>query len=154
MTIRMLAVDSGYNTQTVYTWAKKHPMNRVIAVKGLDHGGVLVGSPSAVEINDRGRKLKRGGRVWPVSVNIAKSELYGFLRLERASAFVAGMDRWTDSDWTALEQHVAVKRTATSTPAQTSADHFENPIDPRRNRREKPWLPRRERPWLKRDRDK
>jgi phage terminase large subunit GpA-like protein len=215
MSVRMLAVDSGYNTQTVYTWAKKHPMNRVIAVKGLDHGGVLVGSPSAVEINDRGRKLKRGGRVWPVSVNIAKSELYGFLRLEistdgvvpagychfpqyddeyfrqltaeqlitrrnrrgfvafawelipgrqnhaldtrvyaRASAFVAGMDRWTDSDWTALEQHVAVKRTATSTPAQTSADHFENPIDPRRNRREKPWLPRRERPWLKRDRDK
>jgi phage terminase large subunit GpA-like protein len=26
---RMLAVDSGYNTQTVYGWARKYPMNRV-----------------------------------------------------------------------------------------------------------------------------
>ena len=82
MPIRMLAIDSGYNTANVYSWAKRYPMSRVVAVKGQDHGGALVGSPTAVEITDRGRKLKRGGRVWPVSVNIAKSELYGWLRLE------------------------------------------------------------------------
>lgn len=83
MPIRMLAVDSGYNTQTVYSWARKYPWNRVIAVKGQGHGGVLVGSPTAVEVTDRGKKLKRGARVWPVAVNIAKSELYGWLRLEQ-----------------------------------------------------------------------
>ncbi len=83
MSIRMLAVDSGYNTQTVYGWARKYPLNRVAAVKGQNHGGVLVGSPTPVEITDRGRKLKRGGRLWPLCVNIAKSELYGWLRLER-----------------------------------------------------------------------
>jgi phage terminase large subunit GpA-like protein len=82
MPIRMLAVDSGYNTQTVYGWARRYPLNRVVAVKGQDHGGVLVGSPTPVEITDRGRKLKRGGRLWPVCVNIAKSEFYGWLRLE------------------------------------------------------------------------
>jgi phage terminase large subunit GpA-like protein len=82
MPIRMLAVDSGYNTQTVYGWARKYPLNRVAAVKGQDHGGVLVGSPVPVEITLRGRKLKRGGRMWPVCVNIAKSELFGWLRLE------------------------------------------------------------------------
>lgn len=83
MPIRMLAIDAGYNTQTVYGWTRRYPMNRVMAVKGQDHGGVLVGAPSVVEITDRGRKLKRGGRVWPVCVSIAKSELYGFLRLEK-----------------------------------------------------------------------
>ncbi len=82
MPIRMLAIDSGYNTQTVYSWAKRYPMNRVIAVKGRDDGGALVGSPTAVEVTERGRRLKRGYRVWPVTGPIAKSELYGVLRLE------------------------------------------------------------------------
>jgi phage terminase large subunit GpA-like protein len=170
MSIRMLAVDSGYNTQTVYGWARGYPLNRVAAVKGQDHGGLLVGSPTPVEITDRGRKLKRGGRLWPVSVNIAKSELYGWLRLEaptdpaivpppgfchfpqyddeyfrqltaeqlvvhktrrgfvrlewelipgrqnhvldariyaRAAAFLAGLDRLTDADWTVRERMLA-----------------------------------------------
>lgn len=80
--IRILAVDSGYNTQTVYGWARKHPINRVIAIKGQEAGGVLIGTPSPVEVNDRGRKLKRGYKVWPVCGAIAKTELYGFLRLE------------------------------------------------------------------------
>jgi phage terminase large subunit GpA-like protein len=82
MPIRMLAIDSGYNTQHVYDWARRYPMNRVIAVKGRDDGGALLGSPSPVEVSDRGRKLKRGYRVWPVCGSIAKSELYGWLRLE------------------------------------------------------------------------
>jgi phage terminase large subunit GpA-like protein len=82
MSIKMLAIDSGFNTQTVYEWAGHYPMNRVLAVKGQSHGGALVGAPSSVEVNVAGRKLKRRGRVWPVAVNIAKSELYGWLRLE------------------------------------------------------------------------
>lgn len=80
--IRMLAVDSGYNTQTVYAWGKKYPWSRVVVVKGHDRGGLLVGTPQPVEINYRGRKSKRGGRVWPVATTIAKSEIYGWLRLE------------------------------------------------------------------------
>jgi phage terminase large subunit GpA-like protein len=79
--IRMLAVDAGYNQNQVVTWSRKYPMNRVIAIKGVE-GGVLVGTPTPVEITDRGRKVKRGGRIWPVAGNIAKSELYGWLRLE------------------------------------------------------------------------
>jgi phage terminase large subunit GpA-like protein len=78
----MLAIDSGYNTQTVYNWTRRYPMTRVIAVKGRDEGTVLVGSPSAVEVTDRGRKLKRGLKVWTVCSSMGKSELYGWLRLE------------------------------------------------------------------------
>lgn len=82
MPIRVLAVDSGYNTQTVYTWCRKYPLNRVIAVKGQEGGGVLIGTPTSVDINLRGRRPIHGYKVWPVCGAVAKSELYGFLRLE------------------------------------------------------------------------
>lgn len=83
LTIRMLAVDSGFNTQTVYSWVRRYPMNRVMAVKGQDQGGALIGSPTPVEVLIDGKKRKRGGRVWPVCGSIAKTELYGWLRLRR-----------------------------------------------------------------------
>jgi phage terminase large subunit GpA-like protein len=84
LAVKMLAVDSGYNTSEVYTWARKYPMSRVIAIKGQDSGGALIGAPSPVEINLRGRRPIRGYKVWPVVGGIAKSELYGFLRLDRS----------------------------------------------------------------------
>lgn len=171
MPIRMMAIDSGYNTQTVYNYVRRYPMNRVIAVKGRDEGGVLVGAPSPVDVSDRGRKLKRGTKVWPVCVSMAKSEFYGWLRLDispetgepagychfpqygddyfkqltaeqlvahktrkgflrmvwelipgrmnhvldariyaRAAAFVAGLDRFKDSDWASRESMLGVTR--------------------------------------------
>lgn len=79
--ISMLAVDSGYDTQTVYGWARRHPMSRVIACKGVSGARMLVGSPSPVELTVRGKQLRRGYKVWPIGVDIAKSELYGWLRL-------------------------------------------------------------------------
>lgn len=97
MAIERVAVDSGFNTQTVYTWSKRYPISRVIPIKGTDKGGVLVGSPSLIELTGRGTsKRKRGGRVWPVCVPIAKSELYGWLRLEVSPDGVAppGYCRW------------------------------------------------------------
>lgn len=80
--IQMLAVDSGAFTQTVYAWARTKPMNRVMAVKGFQAQRVLVAAPSSVEITVRGRKLKRGYKVWPVGTDVAKTELYGWLSLQ------------------------------------------------------------------------
>jgi phage terminase large subunit GpA-like protein len=82
--IRMLAVDSGWNTQTVYSWCRKYPMSRVIAIKGQEGsgGGVIVGTPSPVDITMRGRRPVYGYKVWPVWGGVAKSELYGWLRLD------------------------------------------------------------------------
>ena len=85
MPIRLLAVDSGYNTQQVYAWARRHPMSRVIAIKGQPSGGALISAPTTVEVSDRGRKIRRGYKIWPVCGGIAKSELYAYLRLERAA---------------------------------------------------------------------
>jgi phage terminase large subunit GpA-like protein len=82
MPIRMLAVDSGFNTQQVYTWARQYPLNRVIAIKGVEGGGMLIGAPTTVDINLKGRKSVSGYKMWPVCGAIAKNELYGWLRLE------------------------------------------------------------------------
>jgi phage terminase large subunit GpA-like protein len=187
--IRMLAVDSGFNTQAVYTWARKYPLNRVIAVKGQETGGALISTPSAVDINLRGHRPVSGYKVWPVVGSFAKSEAYGFLRLDRptgtdpfppgfchfpeydedyfkqltgehlvshktrrgflrlqwelipgrenhvldcrvyarAAAALVGIDRWQESDWSALER--AVSRDPGS------------PASPRQ-RRERGWLNR------------
>ncbi len=81
LSILTLAVDAGFNTQMVYNWARRHPMSRVIAVKGVSTARTLIGSPSPVDINFAGKKVARGYKIWPVGVDVAKSELYGWLRL-------------------------------------------------------------------------
>lgn len=80
--IRMLVVDSGYNTQEVYTWCRQYPMNRVIAAKGIAKSPLLVGTPTPVDITLRGKRPVYGYKVWPVCGSIAKTELYGWLGLE------------------------------------------------------------------------
>lgn len=82
LAVRMLAVDSGYNTQEVYTWCRQYPINRVIAVKGVEAGGALIGAPSNVDITLKGKRPVHGYKVWPVCGAVAKTELYGWLRLE------------------------------------------------------------------------
>jgi len=81
--IRMMAVDSGFNTQHVYNWARRHPVTRVMAVKGVDRASVLLGQPSAVDVSIKGVRIRRGFQVWTVCVGMAKSELYSWLRLEK-----------------------------------------------------------------------
>lgn len=81
--LAMLAVDSGYNTQVVYGWARRYPMSRVIACKGVSGARMLVGSPSPVDVTVRGKRMQRGYKVWPIGVDLAKGELYGWLRLRR-----------------------------------------------------------------------
>jgi len=82
--ISMLAVDSGYQTQLVYAWARQHPMNRVIATKGVAGARALIGTPSPVDVTVSGRRLQRGYKVWSVGVDLAKAEFYAWLRLRIA----------------------------------------------------------------------
>ena len=58
--ISLLAVDSGDQTQRVYDWARGYPMTRVIAVKGAKAAKMLIDSPSAVDIDFRGKRRARG----------------------------------------------------------------------------------------------
>lgn len=82
--VRVLAVDSGYNTSFVYNWARKYPSSRVMVVKGNDSIQNVLGTPQAADINHAGNKIKRSVKVWPVGVSNLKTELYGFLNLDSA----------------------------------------------------------------------
>jgi phage terminase large subunit GpA-like protein len=75
-------IDSGYATTEVYSWARKQGSGRVIVTKGYDTGPII-GIPKAQDVRGDGKAIKRGVKVWPMNVSALKSELYGWLKLER-----------------------------------------------------------------------
>ncbi len=80
MVVDRLAVDSGYATQEVYDFARRHPIRRVMAVKGVSRTQTVLGPASPVDVTADGRRIRRGARVWPVGVDVLKAQLYGWLR--------------------------------------------------------------------------
>ena len=83
LTIRVMAVDSGFRTQTVYDWCRKHPITRVIAIKGNENAQVIIGKGSSTDLKRGGQTMRRGFKFFTVGVNIVKSELYGWLKLPK-----------------------------------------------------------------------
>lgn len=81
--IRMACVDSGFNTQVVYSFVRQYPMSRVVATKGDDRSQALINAPRSVEVKTSGKTMRGGLKVWLLGVSIAKNELYGLLRLEK-----------------------------------------------------------------------
>lgn len=79
--IRLTGIDSSYDTQRVYSWARGKP--NVIALKGSATAKELVGTASPVDITIGGKHIPGGYRVYSVGVDIAKAELYGWLRIEK-----------------------------------------------------------------------
>lgn len=78
-----LGVDTGYNTQSVYLWCRKHARNkRVFPLKGRSSLSTIVGRPQYVDITRSGRTIKRGLQLWTVGTDVTKTELYNFLRLD------------------------------------------------------------------------
>jgi phage terminase large subunit GpA-like protein len=79
--IRMLAVDTSDQTQTCYNWIRLKESGRVMAVKGNDSASVLVSSPSKVDVALDGKPVGRL-LLWRVGGPLAKSELFGWLKLQ------------------------------------------------------------------------
>lgn len=80
MSIRMVGIDSGYETQRVYNFCRKFNPRSVIALKGDMSLPQLVGSPRAVDVKDNGKINRRGLKLWKVGTNLIKSEIYGDLK--------------------------------------------------------------------------
>jgi phage terminase large subunit GpA-like protein len=80
--ISMTAIDSGYHTSIVYAYVRVKSASRVMAVKGIPSTHFTIGHPTSVDVNLRGRRIQRGTKVWPVGVNLLKSELFSWLNLE------------------------------------------------------------------------
>ncbi|MFN3349070.1 phage terminase large subunit family protein [Pseudorhodoplanes sp.] len=90
MRIARLAIDSGdgRSTSQVYAWVRKFGAGVAAAIKGVDgfDRSSPVDGPTYVDATEDGRKVRRGVRLWKVSVAVFKSETYRLLRLERPTA--------------------------------------------------------------------
>jgi len=85
-----IAIDSGYETNMVYAWARKQG-HGVLVVKGYDNlTGVIVGQPSGIDLDLKGKRVRRGLLVWPVDVSKLKSDLYSRISLPRPEAGEGG----------------------------------------------------------------
>jgi phage terminase large subunit GpA-like protein len=74
------ALDTGFATQEAYAFVRSVHDPRVMAVKGVARGAALIGTPTAVDVTQGGRKLRRGIKLFSVTVGIAKLEFYNNLR--------------------------------------------------------------------------
>lgn len=79
--IKLMAIDTGYNTSVVYEFVRKY-IGKVIPVKGQDQQILMVSPPRAVETSRAGKKIN-GVKVWNVGTSMIKTELYGWLKSER-----------------------------------------------------------------------
>jgi phage terminase large subunit GpA-like protein len=86
LSIRKLAIDSGYNTDQVYSWVARQG-GRAIACKGIGldkpTADMLLGVPKKTALRPSGKLVARRCLVWPVGVGRAKAEHYGCLGLVR-----------------------------------------------------------------------
>ncbi|MDL5036682.1 phage terminase large subunit family protein [Comamonas sp. Y6] len=80
MPLARFALDTGFATQEAYAFVRACHDPRVMAVKGVPRGAALIGSPTAIDVSQGGKKLRRGVKVYTVAVSIAKLEFYNNLR--------------------------------------------------------------------------
>lgn len=82
--IDALGVDSGYRSHVVYAWVRAnqdlHPdtgRDRILALDGRPGWGrPAIGTPSLVDINLAGQRVRQGAKVWPVGAAPLKGALY------------------------------------------------------------------------------
>lgn len=113
--ISRLAIDTGYEAPAVYAWTRRMGSGQVLAVKGVDgfNRSVPVSGPTYVDTTEGGRRLRRGVKLWTITVATFKSETYRFLRLDTvvdgdgvvATAGMIHLPRGVDAEW--VQQLVA-----------------------------------------------
>jgi phage terminase large subunit GpA-like protein len=77
--LNRLGIDTGFATQETYAFIRSLKDARVMGMKGQGQGAALIGTPTAVDVSRQGKRLRRGIRVYPVAVGIAKLEFYNHL---------------------------------------------------------------------------
>lgn len=86
--IMSACIDSGgHHTHAVYAFAREHKASNVFAVKGQSQRNKpIIARPTKVDLNIKGRTVKKGAEVWPVGTDTAKSVIYSRLKLNEPGA--------------------------------------------------------------------
>jgi phage terminase large subunit GpA-like protein len=82
LTPMVTAIDSGgHHTGEVYQYARERQSMGVIAIKGMaQKNKPPIGKASKVDLNAKGKTLKKGAQVFPVGSDTVKSLLFGRLK--------------------------------------------------------------------------
>ena len=82
--LRMVAIDSGYRTTTVYDFCRQFAgTRRVFPTKGRDDQATVISNPKTIDRRRDGRPIK-GIKLYHVGSSVTKQEFYGWLRLDKA----------------------------------------------------------------------
>jgi phage terminase large subunit GpA-like protein len=77
-------VDSGFRSNVVYNWCRTRPAT--FALKGGDGWSrPAISTPSLVDVDIAGRRIKQGASVWTVGTWSLKAQLYAALRKQRVA---------------------------------------------------------------------
>ena len=83
--VRAAADTGGQHTSGVYEQIRRLRDPRIVPIKGVPgwNKATPVGGPTLVDVTERGQKIKRGLKLWTVSVDVFKADLYRRLWLAR-----------------------------------------------------------------------
>ncbi|MAC81478.1 MAG: terminase [Rhodobacteraceae bacterium] len=81
-----LAIDGGTWTDDVWSWARTHPMARVIVVKGASTQNGPIMMPMKFERRKDGKRKKRDKRGFMLNVSQMKGNYYNWLKVEDPAA--------------------------------------------------------------------
>ena len=79
--LKLMAIDTGYNTGEVHKFCRKYSTIKVIPIKGQDSLGLPTAPPRQIDYNRNGKKIGRL-KQWNVGVSYLKGELYSWLQLQ------------------------------------------------------------------------
>ena len=81
--IAMLAIDSGYATNSVYAFGRKYGLSRVMVIKGGPPSQPeYISKPSIRDFDYKGKTIKRGVRLFNLNVTKLKTQLFMYLKTE------------------------------------------------------------------------
>lgn len=81
--VKLIAIDAGFDTNEVYKFVRGRSQQQWIAVKGQPRYPLLVGHPMRADVTGAGKMARRGLRSWPVGGDVAKRQLYAWLKMEQ-----------------------------------------------------------------------
>jgi phage terminase large subunit GpA-like protein len=81
--IMKTCIDSGYNTNEVYSFCRGHGSASVVPVKGEDNLMTPIGTPTMVDVTVSGKRMSRGMQLWKVGSSVIKEQIYRWLNSKK-----------------------------------------------------------------------
>lgn len=97
LTIDQLAIDANYDTANVFSWVRRHPASKVIAVRGVAGWKPSILQKVGERTDTSGKARRYGGRFYNVAVDLLKLYAYRSFKVDDpgkpyAVAFPHGLD--------------------------------------------------------------